>query len=85
MPMDGENFKDCHPPPASLPLSRELMALLVSGPAGATDPVLWTLLLRGREPGATAERPRQRRARPGLAGLRACFAVALRAALARGP
>src|SRR3546814_10438040 len=29
-------------------LSLELLTMLVSGPAGATDPVLWTLLLRDR-------------------------------------
>src|SRR3546814_11506486 len=55
-------------------LSRELLTMLVSGPAGATDPVLWTLLLR--------DRPAQPRAvqagchscaRPGSPAFRAFF------------
>jgi hypothetical protein len=31
---------------ATAEVSRKLMKLLVSGPAGGTDPALWTLLLR---------------------------------------
>lgn len=72
--------------PARSKLSRDLTALLVSGPVGGTDPVLWTLLLQGRPgPVAAKEKRDQPRARSPFAALRACFAVALRAAFARGP
>jgi len=85
MPMVGENFKGGRPSPGRATLSREVTTLLVSGPAGGTDPVLWTLLL-SRQPAEVAEEPRrQPRERPRFAGLRGCFAVALRAAFARGP
>src|SRR3546814_13625359 len=66
-------------------LSRELLTMLVSGPAGATDPVLWTLLLR--------DRPAQPRAvkagcqscgRAGVTGFRAFFRAHLRVGFARG-
>jgi len=40
-------------------LSRDLVALLVSGPCGGTDQVLWTLLLGDRPAvGARCSRPR---------------------------
>ena len=85
MPMVGEIFKDRPQPPERTALSRDLTALLVSGPAGATDPVLWTLLL-SREPAAAAKRQRrQPRERPPLPAFRAVFAGLLRAAFARGP
>ena len=86
MPMVGEIFKYGRQRPEPLQLSRDLTALLVSGPAGGTDPVLWTLLLQERpEPVTAGEKRDQPRARLSFAGLRACLAVALRAAFARGP
>lgn len=71
-------------------LSRRLQALPVSGPAGGTDPVLWTLLLRDR-PARTAggqdtgQETRQERPLPVSLVLRAFFAVAARARCVRGP
>jgi hypothetical protein len=91
MLMDGEKFKHAvtgsqQSSPRRARLPRDLTTMLISGPAGATDPVLWTLLLRERSQQSVAERKRdQPRARPERTGLRAFFAVALRAAFARGP
>ena len=85
MPMVGEKFNDRRPLPERRDLSRELTALLVSGPAGAMDPVLWTLLLSGRSRAAAQQQRRQPRRLPGLAALRGFWAVAVRFAFARGP
>ena len=83
--MFGEKFNDRRPVPERSELSRELTALLVSGPAGATDPVLWTLLLSGRSRAAAQQQRHQPRERPALGDLRACIAAAVRSAFARGP
>src|SRR3546814_15654941 len=67
-------------------LSRELLTMLVSGPAGATDPVLWTLLLRDRPAQPRAVKAGcQSCARPGVPGFRAFFRALLRVGFARGP
>src|SRR3546814_1380255 len=60
--------------------------MLVSGPAGATDTVLWTLLLRDRPAQPRAVKAGcQSCARPGVPGFRAFFRALLRVAFARGP
>src|SRR3546814_17322253 len=67
-------------------LSRELLTMLVSGPAGATDPVLWTLLLRDRPAQPRAVNAGcQSCARPGVPGFRAFSRALLRVGFARGP
>lgn len=85
MPMSRKNLKEHRPPPERAKLSRDLTALLVSGPAGATDPVLWTLLLSRQCAAGAKKQRRQPRERLCLPAFRGVFAGLLRAAFARGP
>lgn len=65
---------------------RRLLNLLVSGPVGGTDPVLWTLLQQdGTAPDTPGTSQPQPRPFPGFAALRAFWAVAVRISFARGP
>jgi hypothetical protein len=85
MHMVGENFNE-----KALRLRqarrRRLLNLLVSGPVGGTDPVLWTLLRQdGTAPDTAGASQRQPRPFPGFVTLRAFWAVAVRIAFARGP
>jgi len=48
------------PPPARAGLSRDLMRMLVSGPVGVSDPVLWTLLLRDHADRRSRENEKQK-------------------------
>ena len=47
-------------PPLRRGLSRDLVTLLVSGPVGGTEQVLWTLLLRDQPEHRSPERSRHR-------------------------
>ena len=56
------------PPTAGAGLPRDLMRMLVSGPVGVSDPVLWTLLLRDH-----ADRRENEKRKDGTAvGVSAC-------------
>ena len=97
MLMSGRNFNGLaagrgaappqRPPKSRRELSQELMTMLVAGPSGGTDPVLWTLLLRERPAQASfvKEKRRQPSGRLGFPGFRAFFSVLFRAPRARRP
>jgi hypothetical protein len=48
------------PPTARAGLTRDLMRMLVSGPVGVSDPVLWTLLLRDHADRRSGENEKQK-------------------------
>lgn len=85
MRMVGENFNE-----KALKFRqerrRQILNLLVSGPVGGTDPVLWTLLQQdGTAPNTAGTSQPQPRPFPRFVALRAFWAVAVRIAFARGP